>query len=466
MQLRAPVIEVPAESPFENDKLGRKLAVETLADILKSTVDPLVISVNAPWGYGKSTFLQMLTAHLAKHSVKTISFNAWESDYVDDPFVALLGDTEEQLKALKSHRGLSIQVKIERVKRLGVKIISAALPAAVKIGTAGIIDLQEVTEAAIADAAEQFTKNQIDAYSEAKRSIASFRNELGEIASTIYREDSQLPLVFIIDELDRCRPTHAVRLLEIVKHFFSIERVAFVIALDPDQLGHSVRTLYGQGMDVDGYLKRFFDLELNLPDPKAGAFLDAQFERFGLAEFFAGRSGHHETRYDRERIEIMFGELFPALSFSFREQERAFALLSLAIRATQQDQYLRPFLLGCLILLKIKNSKLYRDFVAGRGAAADVIGYFSKAGAKGMAFTQSHYGYALEGELIAVQTPIHEQADLYNRFEQELGDGELTPQARSRATTIHHVLKEVRFGRRSVNIASIASKIDLISGRD
>lgn len=466
MQLRAPAIEVPAESPFENDKLGRKLAVETLADILKATSDPLVISVNAPWGYGKSTFLQMLTAHLAKHSVRTISFNAWESDYVDDPFVALLGDTEEQLRSLKNDRGVSIQAKIEKVKRLGVKIIAAALPAVVKIGTAGIIDLEDVTEAAIADAAEQFTKDQIAAYSEAKRSISSFRTELGEIAATIYEEGSELPLVFIIDELDRCRPTHAVRLLEIVKHFFSIERVAFVIALDPDQLGHSVRMLYGQDMDVDGYLKRFFDLELNLPDPSAAAFLDAQFERFGLAEFFFARSGHHQTKYDREHIEAMFGELFPALGFSFREQERSFALLSLAIRATRQDQYLRPFVLSSLILLKIKNSRLYRDFVAGRAAAADVLEYFSNTGKKGGAFAESPYGYVLEGELMAIQTPIHEHDDLYKKFERELQDDGLTSQARSRANTIHEVLRGSRFGGGFSNIKSIASKIDLISGRE
>lgn len=464
MQLRAPEIEIPSKAPFENDKLGRKGAVETLADILKATADPVVISVNAPWGYGKTTFLRMLNAHLANGAIRTISFNAWESDYVDDPFVALLGDTEEQLKALKHDRSVSIQEKIDRVKRFGVKIIAAALPAAVKIGTAGIIDLQDVTEAAIAEAAEQFTKDQIDAYSEAKKSIASFRSELKEIASTIYDDGSQLPLVFIIDELDRCRPTHAVRLLEIVKHFFSIERVAFVIALDPDQLGHSVRTLYGQNMDVEGYLKRFFDLELNLPEPSVAAFLDAQFDRFGLAEFFAERSEHRETRYDKEHLETMFCELFPALGFSFREQERAFALLSLAIRATRKDQYLRPFLLGCLILLKIKNSRLYRNFVAGQAAAAEVMEYFCKVGTNGEMFAKSTYGYVLEGELIAVKTPIHEQDDLYKRFERQLEDGELTSEARSRAQTIYQLLRESRFNRRYADIATIASRIDLISG--
>lgn len=465
MQLRAPNLDVPPESPFENDKLGRKLAVETLADILKSTPNPLVVSVNAPWGYGKSTFLRMLTAHLHRSSVKTINFNAWESDYVDDPFVALLGDTEEQLKALKSVGDSSIQQRIEKVKKFGVKIIAAALPAAVKIGTAGIIDLEDVTEAAIADAAEKFTADQIEAYSAAKRSIGSFRTELSGVASNIYEEGSQLPLVFIIDELDRCRPTHAVRLLEIVKHFFSIERVAFVIALDPDQLGHSVRTLYGQDMDVEGYLKRFFDLELNLPTPSISDFVKAQFDQFGLSDFFDGRSGHHQTRFDREQLETMFSELFPSLGFSFREQERAFALLSLAVRATKESQYLRPFLLGCLIILKIKKSTIYKEFVAGRSSAEQVMAYISSSGEEGLAFANSTYGAVMEGELMHIQTPIHKRDDLYKIFAAKLDDEDLSQDARSRIGIIYQVLSDARMRARGISISTIASKIDLISGR-
>jgi hypothetical protein len=320
-----------------------------------------------------------------------------------------------------------------------------------------------LTEAAIADAAEKFTQDQIDSYTEAKRSIVSFRKELNDIAQSLYGDDSKLPLVFIIDELDRCRPTHAVRLLEIVKHFFSIDRIAFVIALDPEQLGHSVRTLYGQEMDVDGYLKRFFDLELNLPTPGTEDFLNAQFSRFGLDEFFAARMQHNETRYDKERLESMFKHLFIALDFSFRERERAFSLLSLAIRATPQNHYLHPLMLGCLIILKIKSSELYRGFIAGRSTADAVMKYFSKQ-PEGKEFAQSNYGYVLEAELIGAQTPLHEQDDLYSKFLQQSQDESLTPDARYRAEIISHVAREKRFNRLYSNVRSVASKIDLVAG--
>ncbi len=462
MRLRAPTIDVTSERPFENDKLDRRAAVESLTNILKSSTDPLVVSVNAPWGFGKSTFLRMLEAHLSAEGIKHVSFNAWASDYIDDPFVALLGDTEEQLNSLRGGNR-SLQSKIGKAKKYGGKIIRAAIPAAVRIGTAGVINLDDLTESAIADAAEKFAQDQINAYTEAKKSISSFQKELKEIAETLYGAGSELPLVFIIDELDRCRPTHAVRLLEIVKHFFSIDRVAFVIALDPDQLGHSVRTMYGQGMDVDGYLKRFFDLELNLPNPTSDQFLQAQFTRFGLDQFFAERMQHQETRYDKDRLESMFKHLFVALDFSFRERERAFSLLSLAIRATAQNQYLHPLMLGCLILLKIKNSALYRSFVSGRATTTKIVEYFSSE-SEGREFMQSNYGYVLEAELIGALTPGHEQDDLYRRFAREAEDETLTGDARRRAEIIAHVAQEKRFYRLYSNIKSVASKIDLVAG--
>lgn len=468
MRLRAPQLDVPLDNPFQNDMLCRQPAVEALTNILKSSNEPFVISINAPWGYGKSTFLRMLESHLKANSLKTITFNAWESDYIDDPFVALLGDTESQLNSLKGRDNTSLQDKINKAKKYGGKIIRAAIPAAVKIGTAGIINLDELTESTIADAAEKFTQDQIDSYSEAKRSIASFRDELSGIAKSLYTNDSQLPLVFIIDELDRCRPTHAVRLLEIIKHFFSIDRISFVIALDPDQLGHSVKTLYGQEMDVNGYLKRFFDLELNLPKPNLEDFLNAQFSRFGLEEFFTIRTQYREAAYDKDQLQRIFKHLFSILKFSFREHERAFTLLSLAIRATPQNHHLHPVILGCLIILKIKNSTLYKDFIAGQARAetvqarAETVMEYLSTGLEGKKFAQSHHGYILEAELLCAQIQVHEQDNLYDKFSEQAKDQTLSREARDRAEIIAQVAKEKRFNHRHLNIDSIASKIDLV----
>ena len=49
----------------------------------------------------------------------------------------------------------------------------------------------------------------------------------------------------MVDELDRCRPSYAVELPEVVKHLFTVDGVVFVIAVNRAELTHSIRALYG-----------------------------------------------------------------------------------------------------------------------------------------------------------------------------------------------------------------------------
>ena len=63
------------------------------------------------------------------------------------------------------------------------------------------------------------------------------------------------PLVVVIDELDRCRPDYAISLLEIVKHFFSVPNIHFILGVNLDALCHSVKVRYGESFDGRGYLR-------------------------------------------------------------------------------------------------------------------------------------------------------------------------------------------------------------------
>ena len=75
----------------------------------------------------------------------------------------------------------------------------------------------------------------------------------------------QRKVVVIVDELDRCKPTFAIQLLEVVKHLFNVKGLVFIFSLDIGELQHCVKTVYGQGFDAIGYLERFFDYNSILP---------------------------------------------------------------------------------------------------------------------------------------------------------------------------------------------------------
>src|SRR5438034_2702502 len=80
-------LEVTADSPFANDALERKGAIEKLTNLIESTEQPFVLSIEAPWGWGKTTFTRMWKAHLESKDQVCLHFNAWENDFVDDPLV-------------------------------------------------------------------------------------------------------------------------------------------------------------------------------------------------------------------------------------------------------------------------------------------------------------------------------------------------------------------------------------------
>ena len=93
-----------------------------------------------------------------------------------------------------------------------------------------------------------------DIYNEYKQ----FKTELDNLKDFLKNWTKELdkPAVIIIDELDRCRPDYAVKTLEILKHFFDIPGLVFVLAIDEKQLQNSVKTLFGTE-NFDGYKRKF-----------------------------------------------------------------------------------------------------------------------------------------------------------------------------------------------------------------
>jgi hypothetical protein len=96
---------------------------------------------------------------------------------------------------------------------------------------------------------------------------------LKEVISSDSEGKLEKPMFVFIDELDRCRPTYAIELLETVKHLFDIPGLIFVIATDTEQLQHSIKAVYGEGFDSNKYLYRFFDRTFTLKQPDLEKFI-------------------------------------------------------------------------------------------------------------------------------------------------------------------------------------------------
>jgi hypothetical protein len=460
MKLKAPEFEVPASDPFENDLLGRKDSAIALTELICTTKEPLVLSINASWGEGKTTFLKMWRQMLENREVKTLYFNAWENDFSDDAFVSLIGELELGIEELKLKSPDESKEQLIKAKKFAAAFIRRGIPTAVKLATAGLVNLNELSEEVLAEYGEKLAEEEVKRYENSKKSVAGFKQALSDLATAISDQKSPLPLVILIDELDRCRPNYAVKVLEAVKHFFSVPNVVFVLALDRKQLGHSICSMYGAGMDVSGYLRRFIDIDYNLPHPKKGAFCKAQFSRFGLIDLLKKRTTR-ESQYEFDNLDNTFSELFEILGCSLREQERSFALLSMAIRTTPANYPIHPILLGALIILKIKNHELYKDFVLGKAVYGDVLNFIGTTPA-GRAFLNDRHGNVLEAYLACSASRRHEASDISQKYSTVfMNSTNEIEKARAQKvlTIINNFISDDRYG----TLGYLVGKIDLAS---
>src|SRR5690606_22631130 len=141
---------------------------------------------------------------------------------------------------------------------------------------------QEVT-IEIENVIDRSSKKLINAFKRQSASSELFRVKLGRVVEQLHISTGALMFV-LVDELDRCRPSYAVALLERVKHLFDAPRVVFVFATDSGQLRHSISGAYGPGFDGFGYLGRFFDRTYKFPQPNIGEIVaveaaDIDFDR-------------------------------------------------------------------------------------------------------------------------------------------------------------------------------------------
>ena len=122
---------------------------------------------------------------------------------------------------------------------------------------------------------EQVLRRRLESHDADKLAFSSFHHSLSELASGLSCQASEasgadrskgiiVPLVFIIDELDRCKPSFALEVLEKIKHFFFVPGVSFMIVCSVEHLVASVRYAYGN-IDALMYLEKFYHIRILFP---------------------------------------------------------------------------------------------------------------------------------------------------------------------------------------------------------
>lgn len=368
MKHRAPKLNVPIDDPFQNDELGRENIAETLTQFLKATEEPLVLSIDAEWGQGKTTFIRMWRQMLSNEDFPTLYYSAWENDYNNDALVTIIGELEEEIDRLIDTDGTledKVNARVEEAKQLGSKILANSLPFILKFVTSGLVDLEKLEGEEFGDMVKSLAEKQINKYQESKKEVEDFKDNLRNLAKDLGPEGEYRPMVIFIDELDRCKPTFAIEVLERIKHLFYTPYVVFVLAIDKRQLIESIKTVYGANLNSSGYLKRFIDIEYSLPKPDVKAYSKALYKKFEL-DAYISNADNNVNREDAYYVLENIKQMVTSFGCTLRELEKCYSKIAYTFKITKRQDKLYPLQLSFLILLKIKEYALFKRFKDGK----------------------------------------------------------------------------------------------------
>lgn len=252
---------------FLIDAIGRTADVCSFAGLLQNIEGACSISIDGRWGTGKTFFIKQCklvldsinpnvpfskTDNASKVKdvyvkvnekinndtpIVTAYYDAWLHDGEEDPIISVL---YEMMKGNYDSFSDSKHREWGDILATLAEVIS----------NRSITDLARVLKGT--DFFELQRKNE-EVYRKINSIIDSFLPERGN------------KLVLFVDELDRCSPAYAVKLLERIKHYFINENVVFVFAINTLELQKTIKRFYGDDFDACRYLDRFFDMRLEIP---------------------------------------------------------------------------------------------------------------------------------------------------------------------------------------------------------
>lgn len=242
------------------DEFSRKIIADKLIMLLKSDIELSPIVINGDWGTGKTEFcLKTIKEIEHNNELKCIYIDAFNADSSDEPILTLISAIVSLLPDTEIKNSI-ISTAIPVIKYASKVLLNAGTTIilkenAEKLGE-GLTDaLKNETSTAI----DATINNLLNAHEKATENIAALRESL-EILS------KQDPVIIFIDELDRCRPNYALKIIESIKHIFNVRNVKFVLITNIGQLSSSINKVYGDSINASRYLDKFIGFKIDLPE--------------------------------------------------------------------------------------------------------------------------------------------------------------------------------------------------------
>jgi len=364
--------QVAADAEWPGDVLGRKPIAVFLHRYLLQKWDAmkddpqagaLCFALDAPWGVGKSFFIGRWSEDLRDNlSHPVIVFDAWKNDLSQEPLLGFISELRRQLVVwvrkipLGERHAHSI---LAEVKDFTTQARRSLFPSMAAIGKGvarhylkeGVDELAELWSGDAADvsagssgkaldavttdrALDKFFTKTLQQHAERIAAVSKLKEHLQNLLEQIQRHSTAIsPMFVFIDELDRCRPSYAIELLEGIKHLFDVHGICFCVSTNLPQLSASIKGVYGSEFDARMYLKRFFAFEYQLPEPDYRKFADLLASK---SLFISRRSfAPGVTGAEKDPAPVIVAKSFEFVAKSFamdlRSQKQVFLIAEAAL---------------------------------------------------------------------------------------------------------------------------------------
>lgn len=364
---------------LKEDSLGRNNAIYRFIRLLLSIEDSTTISIDGDWGSGKTFFVKQVKLVLeAYNSSFKISNNDNESDdinekdreqikqvmsnidigkdflnetLVNNPRFVVYYDAWENDDEFDPILSLIFRIVESINENFDIKIdfkIFDNIPGFKNL-VSTIKDLKSIVK--------------FNALLENQKQNNNLKQQIKKFLSSLLSEKGN-KLIILIDELDRCSPSYAVKMLERIKHYFDDDNIIFVFSTDLSQLTHTIKKFYGEGYDSCRYLNRFFDLRLRLPEVDLEKYNSIKFRDIKL-------KGYRMINID---IDITCKVIIKKYNLSLRQINKFYKLLGIGtfnifniMEAIMfHMRFYSSFINPVAVALSIIDINKYNDFISGK----------------------------------------------------------------------------------------------------
>lgn len=304
------------------DLLNREEFVENVIKIVNQLSDikrGCCFAIEGGWGVGKTFVIEEIEERLkVPQSEETngdgyfvFHYNCWQHDYYEEPAVAIIS---AMLASIKEDEAL-LSKDIDNTMKAGYKLAKEKIKEIAGLYIENKIGINLISLAdEIKDNRDEMedAENEFDEMFNFSQTIEKVRKKLQEIAE-------ERTIVLFVDELDRCIPQYAIKVLERLHHiFYGLDNVVVIMAIDRKQLEHSVEEMFGarkdeSSIDIEKYLKKFIDFSMVLDN---GVLNESYREKYKV--YFDKFMVEQED--DIGEITNILSKLFPTIGI--REQEK------------------------------------------------------------------------------------------------------------------------------------------------